>query len=181
MENKTHWKKLTNPNYLGAWDFEPKEEKVLEIKSITQEDVMNLDGKNESCVLAHFDGFKPMILNKTNMKAIQKVTGSPMIEDWPGNRVTLFTAQVRAFGDVVDAVRIRPTKPKAAPKKPEITAESFLKAIAAVKSGKYQAEQVRAKYRLNADQEKALAKAAKDVAIRNENGGQPSTNQTPSK
>ena len=29
-----HWKKLTNPNYLGSYAFEPGEEKPLTIREI---------------------------------------------------------------------------------------------------------------------------------------------------
>ena len=111
MENtKTHWKKLTDPKYLGAWDFEPKEERVVQFEKVQQEEVMNLDGKKEPCIIAYFKGLKPMILNKTNMKAITKSTGTAFIEEWNGKEVTLFTCQVKAFGDVVDAIRIKPTK-----------------------------------------------------------------------
>ena len=65
---------------------------------------------------------------------------------------------MKAFGDVVDAVRIKPTKPKAVQTRPAIDAERFLKACAAVKSGNYEAEKLRKQYKLTADQEQALAK-----------------------
>ena len=37
--NKTHWKKLTNPNYLGSWDFQPGEIRTLTIKEVREEPV----------------------------------------------------------------------------------------------------------------------------------------------
>lgn len=111
-EKHTHWKKLTNPDYLGAYSFNPGEEKILRIKSVSQELVVGTDGKKEQCTVAHFDGGeKPMILNRTNCKAISKIYNTPYIEDWTGKRVTIYVAQVKAFGEVVDALRIRPKKP----------------------------------------------------------------------
>ena len=35
--NKTHWKKLTNPDYLGAYAFEPKQEFIATIKYVAVE------------------------------------------------------------------------------------------------------------------------------------------------
>jgi len=48
-----------------------------------------------------------MILNKENMKLIQKVTGTPYIEQWEGKVITLHVVPVRAFGETVDAVRVK--------------------------------------------------------------------------
>ena len=53
-----------------------------------------------------------MILNATNMKMIAKVLGSNFVEDWSGRKVWIGTEKVRAFGDVVDALRIRRYAPK---------------------------------------------------------------------
>ena len=53
MENKTHWKKLTNPNYLGAYAFQPGEEKTVTIKEVKREAVQNQKG-TEECTVAYF-------------------------------------------------------------------------------------------------------------------------------
>lgn len=114
METKTHWKKLTNPNYIGAWDFEPGQELTVTIKEIKQERVKNQDGKEENCTVAYFVESKTgkgLILNKTNMKMIQKVYGTPYIQDWVGKKITLSVAKVKAFGDVVDAIRVKNKQP----------------------------------------------------------------------
>ena len=112
---KTHWKKLTNPDYLGAYSLAGENgytEKVVVIESVRQETVTGTDGKKEMCMVAHLVNEKPMILNATNCKAIAKVAGSSFVEDWAGVAVTLFVQQgVKAFGDVVDALRIRPKAP----------------------------------------------------------------------
>ena len=107
---KTHWKKLTNPNYLGAYSLEDGQDIILTIAYVRQEDVIGSDGKKEECAVCHFKerDFKPMILNVTNMKAIAKVVGSPYIDDWAGHRIQIGTEQVRAYGTITDALRVRP-------------------------------------------------------------------------
>jgi hypothetical protein len=105
---KTHWKKLTNPDYLGAYALQPGEEKILTIRSVSNEMVVGTDGKKEECQVAHFMGQeKPMILNKTNMKTIEKVYKTPYVEDWAGKKIAVYTEKVKAFGEIVEALRIR--------------------------------------------------------------------------
>jgi hypothetical protein len=111
MEKVTHWKKLTDPNYIGAHDFQPQQILSVVIESVTSETLELFNGKNietKVCVLARFKGAKkPMILNKENMKLITKVTGTPYIENWVGKTIMLHVVPVRAFGEVVDAVRVK--------------------------------------------------------------------------
>lgn len=110
-EKVTHWKKLVNPNYIGAHDFQPNQELTVTIESISNEMVKNFDGgkmKEEACIVARFKGAKkPMILNKTNCKIIARNLKTPYIEQWSGNTITLYVAQVKAFGDIVDALRVK--------------------------------------------------------------------------
>jgi hypothetical protein len=112
-EIKTHLKKLHNPDYLGAYAFQPNEKKTLTISIVRNELVTGPDGKKEECTVCHFkeNGVKPLILNVTNSKTISKIHGTPYIEDWVGKRIELFVAQVKAFGEVVDAVRVSPVAP----------------------------------------------------------------------
>lgn len=109
--NKTHWKKLTNPNYLGSWCFQPGEEKTVTIREVKQEIVQNQNGKEE-CTVAYFmEDIKPLILNKTNSEMIARVLGTPYIEDWKNNKIMLKVKKVSAFGDMVDAVRVGNRRP----------------------------------------------------------------------
>ena len=113
MENKTHWKKLTNPDYLGAYEIlTAGYDFVLTIKKVGNEMVTGEGGKKEECTVAHFaEPQKPMILNKTNMKAIEKLYGTPFIEEWVGRKIQVFAAKVKFGKDIVDGLRIRPTVP----------------------------------------------------------------------
>lgn len=110
--NQTHWKKLQNPDYLGAYSLEPGKDMVLTIASVRQEKVTGADGKKEECMVARFrEAAKPMILNVTNCKTIEKLYKTPYIEEWAGRKIQLYAEKVKAFGDVVDALRIRPYVP----------------------------------------------------------------------
>lgn len=113
----THWKKLTNPDYLGAYAFQPGEEKTVTIASVGRELVTGAEGKQEECIVARFQeaDVKPMILNATNCKAIAKLYKTAYIEEWAGKRVTVRVQAVRAFGETVDALRVKPQLPPAAP------------------------------------------------------------------
>jgi hypothetical protein len=111
VEKLTHWKKLTNPNYLGSHDFQPNQEVKVTIEKIENVDIELFNGKKleiKNCILAYFKGAKkPMILNKENMKLITKVVGSPYVEQWQGKEIILYVANVSAFGSTVEAVRVK--------------------------------------------------------------------------
>lgn len=110
----THWKKLSNPNYLGAYSIEDGKDLILTISAVRQEEVIGTDGKKEECIVCYFsDSPKPMILNSTNAKMIQKLLNTPYIEQWAGHKVQIGVEKVKAFGDVVEALRVRKFPPKA--------------------------------------------------------------------
>ncbi len=158
QEKLTHWKKLTNPNYIGAYDFDPSEkERVLTIKSVSREVVAGPDGKKEECTILHFTSGKPMIMNATNQKMIAKLADSPYIEQWAGLSIKVFVAKVKAFGETVDALRIKSEKvaAKALPAL-EIGTENFTKCKAAIASGQFTLDQVKGKYSITAEVEAAL-------------------------
>lgn len=109
--NQTHWKKLTNPDYLGAYDFAEGEERIVTIKEVKRETVTGPDGKKEECTVCHFvEDYKPMILNVTNAKTITRLSETPYIENWSGKSFKVVVVKVKAFGDMVDALRIKSEK-----------------------------------------------------------------------
>lgn len=153
MEKQTHWKKLTNPTYLGAYDFAQGEKRVMTIDKVVQDKVKGQDGKEEDCTICHFVGSKPMILNVTNCKAIAKAHGTNYIEEWSGKKVTLYTMQVSAFGQVVEALRIEQIEPK---EKAQISDARFEQAKKAIKEGKTTLQALQNSYKLTDDQIKQL-------------------------
>ena len=110
---KTHWKKLSNAKYMGSWDFEPEEEKILTIADVRQEEVTTPDGTIETKRVISFEeeGEKPMICNNVNSATIADVLNTPYMEDWIGKGIILIVQKVQAFGKLTDAIRIRPVKP----------------------------------------------------------------------
>ena len=109
--SETHWKKLTNPEYLGAYAFNPGEEKIVTIDHVTQEELIGENGKASLCIVAYLQNEKPLVLNKTNCKAISKLLKTPYIEEWAGARIALCVQMVKAFGEDVEAVRVKPKLP----------------------------------------------------------------------
>lgn len=108
----THWKKLMNPDYLGGYALAPGQDLIVTIKTVGNEEVTSPDGKKSICSVIHFaEDVKPMILNATNNKTIAKLFKTPYVEQWAGRKIQIYTEKVKAFGEVWDALRIRPFLP----------------------------------------------------------------------
>lgn len=116
MKNEVtgHWKKLvSDPKYLGEADLAAGQEITVTIAAVTREAVKNADGQAEKIVVHFAENCKPMILNVTNSKAIAKVTEEKLVEKWKGARIQLYIdPKVRAFGEIVAALRVRPFAPR---------------------------------------------------------------------
>ena len=124
--SKTHWKKVvSDPTYIGEADFEPGEEKVLTIASVAEkETIVTQEGKSTKAVVHWAEQEKAMILNVARSKAISKVVGSPYFEDWIGKKVQLYIDnKVKAFGEIVSAVRVRSFAPRVKSAEPLICEE----------------------------------------------------------
>jgi hypothetical protein len=153
---KTHWKKLHNPHYLGSHDLLDGETTNPTINAtitkVVSEEVTGSDGKKEVCSVAYLKGNKPMILNVTNSKAIERLCGSPFIEDWAGVEIGITVEQVRAFGQTVDALRIKSPK-----KKPELKPNTpqWDKAVQFVQGGG-KVEAIQKKYTISSANLKTL-------------------------
>ncbi len=154
---KTHWKKLTNPNYIGSYSLEPGEERTVKILKVSKELVKGGDGKDEECIIAQLEGEKPLILNKTNCKIIAKIYDTPYIEEWSGKSIILYVTKVSAFGQEVEALRIRQRKPEAQakpafdPKHPK-----WQDAAKAARAGALKPEQIKSKYSISESNLKTL-------------------------
>ena len=107
---QTHWRQYCNLDYIGAYSLNGKDLNV-KITSIGQEQVTGDKGKKEMCLVAHLEGEKPFILNRTNSKMITKLVGSPFVENWVGKSITLYTSTTSVAGETVECLRIRPTLP----------------------------------------------------------------------
>lgn len=112
MSKLTHWKKLKNNNYIGAYFLEPDKDIILTIKDVRKETIIGTDGKKEEgTVVIFYENVKPLILNSTNAKTISKLYDTAYVENWQGKKIQLYSARIKAFGEFLEALRIRPYKP----------------------------------------------------------------------
>jgi hypothetical protein len=71
------------------------------------------NGKQEKKYVLYFeDTEKGLVLNKTNAKTIARLYGRET-EGWEGQRITLYSEEVQAFGEKYNATRVAPVTPKA--------------------------------------------------------------------
>ena len=111
--SETHWKKLINPDYLGAYSLDPGKDMILTIKQVRKEMITGTGGKQEECTVCHWaEDQKPMILNVTNCKTISKMLKTPYIEQWAGHRVQIYATTTRMGGETVECLRIRDREPE---------------------------------------------------------------------
>lgn len=110
---KIHWKKAFNSEYIGSSDLEDYNDIVLTIKEVRQEITKGTKEKEMKNIAYFVENMKPMILNATNCKAVRKLAGgSNFINDWKNIRATIYVERnVKAFGEITDALRIRSTPP----------------------------------------------------------------------
>ena len=106
--------------YLKASDIEG--EMTVTVKNCVPVMLTNRAGEDEQKPLITFEGVeKGVILNITNWKAIEKQHGHDS-DDWKGKQITLIKAYVDAFGETVEAIRIKPgsgSKPTGAQPEPK--------------------------------------------------------------
>lgn len=152
----THWKKLENPDYIGAYALEPGKDLNVTIDKVERVEITGTGGKKEECTVATLKGdHKPLILNVTNCKMIAKIYGTPYIEEWCGKSITLYVAKIRAFGeDGVECLRIR----NKAPELPELTPEhpKWNEAQAALSNGSATLAQIKKRFKISTKNEKLL-------------------------
>lgn len=142
--SKTHWKQLSNTNYIGSYTLGETPELNVTIKSVSKEIITGPKGEKDEAIVAKLVGQKPFILNVTNCKTIAKIYGTSFIEDWVGKTITLYVAKVNAFGETVDALRIKEVKPKL-PELKESDKANWDKVKAALQNG-YTVDQIRSKW-----------------------------------
>jgi hypothetical protein len=158
----THWKRLTTTNYIGAYSMPTDGSNiVLTIKNVVREKVKGEGGKEEECTVAYFqEDSKPMILNRTNCKAISAAYKTPYIEEWAGCKVEITVANVKVAGEMMEALRILPKVP--VNKKAELKKGSaaFTKVVEYIKGGGDIAK-IKDKYEVSTETEKDIYAAAK--------------------
>lgn len=175
MTQKTHWKKAFNKDYLGAHDVEEGQELKVVIASVTQREVTNPNGEKSACNVARFTdtSVKPMILNTTACKQVQRFTGQRYIENWQNVPIQIYVQEnVRAFGETVDALRIRDHQPRL--EKPRLNKQSdkWNDAVASYQKAEDKTkhiEVIRKHYELSDSDLTILIDAAEEELVENAN------------
>jgi hypothetical protein len=158
---KTHWKQLIDPRFVGVYALPNGEDMTVTIKYVQKETITMMGGKKEDHSLAYLAECKPLILNSTNSKTIEKLYG-PYIEDWVGRKITLYASTTKLGSEMVECLRIRNKVP--AEVKETLTAARMDKALAAVRKGDFAVSTLRAKYSLTDEQEAQLAAVVVELA-----------------
>lgn len=95
--------------YLTAHDV--KEKPTVTIKSFSKKTMKNKQGEEEIKPVIFFNEFeKGMVLNKTNANTIASLYGK-VLDEWIGERITLQSVMVEAFGESSEAIRVMNIKP----------------------------------------------------------------------
>jgi hypothetical protein len=109
-----HFLSLFDANYLYAHDLKGrdvtvtiKEVKVAKLRSI---DKNKPDQKKPILFFKESKDNRGLVLCKTNARIVAGIYGTET-DGWVDKKITLFGARVEAFGETVDAIRIRPTAP----------------------------------------------------------------------
>ena len=110
---KGDFRKFMDKNFLGSWDVPEGSDLILTIDHVARDDVQNERGSEKKMTL-HFreEGYKPMICNTTNAKAISEAYKTPMVEDWENKKIAIYRATISAFGNVTECLRVRNYPPK---------------------------------------------------------------------
>lgn len=157
-QTKTHWKKLQDPRFIGAYALPNGNDMTVTITNVRKEEVTMMGGKKEDHTIVYLANQKPLILNVTNSKSIAKLYGA-YIEDWEGKDITLYASTTKMGGEIVECLRIRPSVPKK--QKPLIPEERLTKAIASIVAGQYTTEKLRIQFDLTEEQDKRVNDAVK--------------------
>jgi hypothetical protein len=153
-QHLTHWKKLVNPDYIGAYSLEDGKDLTVTILDVKREMITGDAGRKEECTVATLKGQKPMILNRTNCKTIAAIYKTPYIEQWKGKKITLYITTTKLKSEEVECLRIRNT----APQLPELNKQSakWDGAVNALKSGTVTIAQIEASYYLTPENRELL-------------------------
>lgn len=107
--------------WLKAADLHGREVivKISKVGTTTFKDSRTKEEKHQ--VVLHFEGKdKAFGLNWTNAKRVADLTGSRDTDDWIGHTITLYPTEVEAFGETVEAIRIKAARRKDAPPPPPV-------------------------------------------------------------
>lgn len=111
-----HYKKHTDRTYIGSHDLMLEDGTFrtakVQITGTHKRQIYNTGKKkHESRVICTLKGAdKAFIANATNLKAIEQIAQTPMIDKWVGVDILLTVQKVKVGKEMVDAIRVAPIK-----------------------------------------------------------------------
>jgi hypothetical protein len=171
MSAGTHWKKNIDTNWIGCHVLPNGQDIVVTLLRVEFKKGVKVAGKSQDKYVAYFDKNpyfdKPMLLNKTNLKRVEILTGTPIIENW-GNlnmKVTICQEMDKCIGGGEDwALRIKAKAPVLTLPILTIDSPNFkgckeaLKQVNPKTSVNYTVQDFRTKYQISKEVEAELLK-----------------------
>lgn len=107
-KDMTHWKRYFDYRFISAEELDGKEV-ILTISGIERDEVYSVSAraKEKKAALKFKETDKMVILNATNARSITTILGTPQVEQWVGKRICLYPVAIQAFGQNVEAIRIK--------------------------------------------------------------------------
>jgi len=159
----SHWRKMfADEKYLGAYSLEKDgkyEPLVVTIENVYVGDFLSQGGKEKRpfVKLKEFD--KPMVVNRTNFRRLEKFFNSFDPVTYVGKQIVLGVENVSSPEGIVPALRFS-TRPLPVVQKPGLPESALAKAIESVKkNGVKHIEKIEEKYSLTPEQKEALQNA----------------------
>ena len=104
-----NWRSYSGYSFLSSLDFEDGQEVTLTIEKVTKDQAIDPNTKQPKNVIAiKFVGSdRLMVMNKTNAKRITQITGTPTVEKWKGQKITIRKEPIKAFGKQQFCLRVK--------------------------------------------------------------------------
>ena len=156
----SHWRQMfADEKYLGAYSLEKDgkyEPVIVTIDNIYIGDFLSQGGKEKRpfVKLKEFD--KPMVVNRTNFRRLEKFFNSFDPKTYEGKQIVLGVENGSSPEGIVPALRFS-TRPLPVIQKPELPDAAMPKAIEQVKAkGESAIAKIKEKYTLTAEQKETL-------------------------
>lgn len=111
----TDFRSMYDRDYIGSWDLPEGKDVVVTISKVVAASLpVAGTSKTQKRPILHFEGKeKGMVMNRTNGKTIAALYG-PKVEAWIGKQIALYVVEVPFGSEIIPAIRVRPSIPKAA-------------------------------------------------------------------
>ena len=158
----SHWRTMfADEKYLGAYSLEKDgkyEPVIVTIDNIYVGDFLSQGGKEKRPFAKLKEFEKPMVINRTNFRRLEKFFNSFDPNTYAGKQIVLGVENVSSPDGIVPALRFS-TRPIPVAQKPQLPDGALEKAIEGVRSGSQTIEKIEKKYSLTDEQREALLNA----------------------